>query len=108
MLSTKPLVFTSVVVAALWSGACAQRRAERARAEAAAAEQAAEQVEVIALRFASADSLAPTLRNTLSSPSLRIQDDARTNSVILAGPKSEIERAKRVIAQLDIEVRKQP
>jgi type II secretory pathway component GspD/PulD (secretin) len=95
----------SFAVLALSSASCHGPRAHARSAE-AAHEVAIESVEVVPLRYASAQNAAHVLATTVGSPHLRVQADSRTNSVVLAGRTSDVELAKRVLAQLDVEVPK--
>ncbi|MCC7012801.1 MAG: hypothetical protein IT454_09590 [Planctomycetes bacterium] len=71
----------------------------------AAREQAPEPaLEVVVLRFASAQELAQTLGHALQSTDLRITADSRTNRIVLIGAPADVERAESLIGQLDVEV----
>jgi type II secretory pathway component GspD/PulD (secretin) len=63
-----------------------------------------DQVELISLRYALASDCAERLRDTVGSRHLRVGADERTNSVVLVGPRQDVERAKQLLAKLDIEV----
>lgn len=78
--------------------------AEHAAHARPSADQEFELVEVVALQHAIAHEAAAVLKSTLGKRSLRIEPYARTNSVVLAGDAVSIEHAKRLLAQLDIEV----
>lgn len=62
------------------------------------------QFELVSLRYASATDTWRTLNDALAGV-LRIQPDARTNSLILVGAPENVARAKDLIAKLDVEVR---
>ncbi len=104
-LSTSAALVTSLAVLALSSAGCHGPRAQ-ARSEEAAHAVAPASVEVVSLRFAAAQDAAHVLNKTVGSRNLRVQADSRTNSVVLVGSAAEVELAKRVLAQLDVEVPK--
>jgi len=64
-----------------------------------------DQVELIGLRYALASDCAERLRESIGSRHLRVGADERTNSVVLVGPRQEVDRAKQLLAKLDIEVK---
>jgi type II secretory pathway component GspD/PulD (secretin) len=102
-LSTSVALATSFAVLALSSAGCHGPRAHARSAQAAHATAPAS-VEVVALSFAVAEDAAHLLNKTVGSRNLRVQADARTNSVVLAGSAADLELAKRVLAQLDVQV----
>jgi general secretion pathway protein D len=67
---------------------------------------AAGSLDVVPLRFAAADELAARLRDGLGAAGedgagLRVVADARTNTLVLAGPPEAVRRARAVAAELD-------
>ena len=60
-------------------------------------------VEVVPLRFAPADELAPRVRDAFAGAgrALRVVADSRSNALVLAGPADDVVRARTVIARLD-------
>ena len=60
-------------------------------------------VEVVPLRFAPADELAPRVRDAFAGQgrALRVVADSRSNALVLAGPADDVVRARTVIARLD-------
>jgi hypothetical protein len=73
------------------------------RPAAAAPEPAPEGMQVIRLKYATAPELAKTLRAVFDEPALAIVPEARTNTLILRGPLSEIEKVRFLVRDLDIE-----
>src|SRR5262245_38440069 len=62
---------------------------------------AAESFEVIALQYANADAVADTIRASLGG---RAVPDARTNSIVLSGTRTQIDRARDLARSLDVKV----
>ena len=60
--------------------------------------------EVVTLRFASADELAAQLREALGNEAggMRIVPEARTNTLLLAGPPADVRRARALVDRLDV------
>jgi general secretion pathway protein D len=61
-------------------------------------------VEIVPLRFAAADELAPRVREALAGGTggaLRVVADARTNAVVLNGSGAAVARARAVVERLD-------
>jgi len=60
-------------------------------------------VEVVPLRFAPAEELAPRVREAFGGEgrALRVVADGRSNALVVAGPADDIARARSVIAHLD-------
>ena len=71
---------------------------------AAKAEPQAPRFEVLPLEHAAAAEIAPPLARVFAGSTLRVEPDARTNSLLLAGAPEELEDAKAMIASLDVEV----
>jgi type II secretory pathway component GspD/PulD (secretin) len=71
---------------------------------AAEARPAAPCFEVLALEHAEAAALAPPLARVFAGSTLRVEPDARTNSLLLAGAPEELADAKQMIARLDVEI----
>jgi type II secretory pathway component HofQ len=66
---------------------------------------------VIPLRYAEANALAATVRGSLTTTAGRrspqVVPDARTNSVIVTCAPDELGQIEKLIASLDVEVKKQ-
>jgi general secretion pathway protein D len=66
-------------------------------------------VETLPLRFAAADELAGRLREALGTdaagaPLLRVVAEPRTNHLVVAGPPADVDRARQVVARLDVPI----
>jgi general secretion pathway protein D len=62
-------------------------------------------VDTVHLRYAPADELAARLRDTLAEGGgrgLKVVSDARTNTMLLAGPPDDVARARAVAMRLDV------
>jgi len=99
-----PIFSSALIAAACCASGCesAAPRNDIASAAEAGPSARADEFEVVALRYANASELASVLRGSLSSPTMRVLADARTNSLVLAGPPSELGAARLLIAKLDI------
>ncbi len=102
---------TWIPVLALVTVACRSTDSSSSRADAAqqATPDVSTAVEVVPLKFAVADQLASELRSVIdgqkSRRSMRVVADARTNSIIVSGPREDIAQLLELVAKLDV---KQP
>lgn len=88
---------TSVALLALGLASIGCRAAAEARPEAPC-------FDVFALEHAEAAALAPSLARVFAGSTLRVEPDARTNSLLLAGAPEELADAKAMLTRLDVEV----
>ncbi|MCY3004006.1 MAG: hypothetical protein NTV21_19595 [Planctomycetota bacterium] len=61
--------------------------------------------EVLPLQHANCDELASNLRNLVNSNTVRILTDSRTNSLIVQADKPSMAEIKKLVEQLDVEVK---
>ena len=93
-----------ILALALVATACHSTETSKAHAEPAV--EVSGIIEVVPLQFASADQLANELRSVIdgqkSKRSLRVVADARTNSLILSGPREDIAQLLELVKKLDV------
>jgi hypothetical protein len=73
------------------------------RRTAPAPEPAAEGVQVVRLKYATAPELAKTLRAVYDEPALVIVPDSRSNTVVVRGSLKQIEKVIFLVRDLDVE-----
>jgi len=101
----------SFLVLALAAAGCHAPQTSKASADVAIEKDAEARatIEVVPLKYASADQIAMELRSVLeglkSRRSMRVVADSRTNSIIVTGPREDLAQVLALIEKLDV---KQP
>ncbi|HUR28855.1 MAG TPA: secretin N-terminal domain-containing protein [Planctomycetota bacterium] len=104
----------SIAALSLLSSCCALHRAHPESTTASSAASATKEevaYKVIPLRFAAASEMASVLRNSVLKQNGRrapqIIADDRTNSVVVSCAPDQLSSVEKLIAELDVEVKKQ-